>query len=236
MNSFKNFLINIHQKYNRRLNSGYLEQVYQLNYFDLARRTEWLERTPVSSPSGGTASFSLLYILLSILRDEEVNRIMELGVGQSTALSTQYAEHFEKDLSLIDDDEYWLRKVSKKSSNVLPVYAKLAKITVENKLIDWYDCTPPNTNIELLIIDGPMACMSRIKYNRIGVMNWIPKILGEEFIIIVDDTNRAGERLLVKRILEKLDSQGIAVNKRDIVGGNSQTIIATQKYKKYLYL
>lgn len=236
MGGFRNFLINMHQKYNRRLNSGYLEQIYQLSFLDMARRTEWLKNTPVSSPSGGTASFSLLYILLSILRGEEVNRIMELGVGQSTVLLTQYAERFEKDLSLIDDDEYWLHQVSEKSPNVLPVYAKLAPTTVENIHIDWYECSPPATNVDLLIIDGPMAYMNRIKYNRIGVLSWIPKILGDEFIIIVDDSNRSGERLLVKKILEKLGREGLAVKKRDIIGGNSQTVIATQKYQKYLYI
>jgi len=236
MSSFRNLLINLHQKYNRRLNSGYLEHVYQASYLDMARRTDWLKNIPLSSPNGGTASFSLLYILLSILRGEEINRIMELGVGKSTVLLTQYAEYFKKELSLIDDDEYWLQQVSKKSSYVLPVHAKLSPIIVENKRISWYKCLPPLSNVNLLIIDGPMAYANRIKYNRIGALNWIPEILGDEFIILVDDSNRAGERLLVKQILKKLDQNDLAVKRREIIGGNSQTIIATKKYQKYLYL
>ncbi len=236
MGSFRNIFINLHQKYNRRLNSGYLEHIYQASYLDLARRTDWLKETPLSSPNGGTASFSLLYILLSILRDEEINRIMELGVGKSTVLLAQYAEHFKKELSLIDDDEYWLQQTSKKSSYVLPVYAKLSPITVDNKHISWYKCLPPSSNVNLLIIDGPMAYANRIKYNRIGALNWIPEILGDEFIILIDDTNRAGERLLVKEIVKKLDRNGLAAGKREIIGGNSQTIIATKKYQKHLYL
>jgi hypothetical protein len=32
------------------------------------------------------------------------------------------------------------------------------------------------------------------------------------------------------------EAEGISVRKRDIVGGNSQTIIATPRFSKYLYL
>jgi len=236
MSSIRYFLISLYQKYNRRLNSGYLEQIYQASYLDLAKRTDWLKDIPLSSPSGGTASFSLLYVLLSILRGKEVNKIMELGAGQSTVLLTQYVEHHEKYLVSIDDDEYWLQQVAVKSFYVMPIYAKLSRITVLNKCIDWYECSLPTSNVELLIIDGPIAYASDIKYNRIGVLDWIPEVLDDEFIILVDDSNRAGERFLVKQIINKLDENGLVFKRRDIVGGNSQTILATQKYQAFLYL
>jgi hypothetical protein len=236
MGDFRHFLLSLYQKYNRRLNIGYLENFYQVSYLDLARRTDWLQETPLASPNGGTASFSLLYILLTILRDEEINNIMELGAGKSSILSTQYAEQFMKEFSSIDDDEYWLQQVVKKSSYVLPVYAKLSPMTINNKKIDWYECDTPSTNVDLLIIDGPMAYTNKIKYNRLGILNWIPEVLGNEFIIIVDDSSRTGERLLIKQILKKLGERGISAQTRDIIGANSQTIITTQKYQKYLYL
>lgn len=140
MSVFRNFIINLHRKYNRRLNTGYLEHFYQVSYLDMARGTDWLKETPFASPSGGTASFSFLYILLTILRDEDINNILELGAGKSTILTSQYAEHFMKELSVIDDDEYWLQQVVKKNSYVLPVYAKLSPITINNKRIEWYEC------------------------------------------------------------------------------------------------
>ena len=236
MGDFRSFLISLYQKYNRRLNTGYLENFYQVSYLDLARRTNWLQDTPLASPNGGTASFSLLYVLLTILRDEEINNIMELGAGKSSILSIQYAEKFMKNFSSIDNEEYWLQQVVKKSSYVSPVYAKLSSVTANNKKIDWYECEAPSTNVDLLIIDGPVAYTNETKYNRLGILNWLPGILGEEFIIIVDDSSRTGERLLIKQILKKLAEKGISAQTRGIIGANSQEIIVTQKYQKYLYL
>lgn len=88
----------------------------------------------------------------------------------------------------------------------------------------------------MLIVDGPMAYANNIKYNRLGILNWIPEILGNEFIIIVDDSSRKGERLLIEQILKKISKRGLSAKRRSIIGANSQTIIATQKYQKFLYL
>jgi len=236
MRNFRSLIINLLQKYNRRINSAYLEHVYQINYLDLARRTDWLIDVPMSSPSGGTASFSLLYVLLTVLRDKELNTIMELGAGQSTGLLVQYAENHKKSLVSVDDDEYWLQLVAKKSQYVTPVYAKLTPTVINNLSIDWYACKPPSFKIDLLLIDGPMAYKRKIKYNRLGVLKWLPEILNDEFIIIVDDVNRAGENALVNEIIKKFDQHHVLVKTRKIVGGNSQTIFATEKYFKYLYL
>jgi hypothetical protein len=75
-----------------------------------------------------------------------------------------------------------------------------------------------------------------MQYNRSGIINWLPEILQDEFVILIDDTNRIGEFQLARSIASKLEKSGIQVGTRDIVGGNSQIILATNKYTKYLYL
>ncbi len=236
MRNFKDLIINLHQRINRQLNSGYLEQIYQVSYLDIARRTSWLDDVPMSSPKGGTASFSLLYILLTILRDEKLDTILELGVGQSTKLFSQYVKNYKKKLTSIDDDEFWLNMTIEKGDYIEPVYAKLSPRVVNDIQIDWYDCDRPSLVADLVLIDGPKAFSKSIKYNRLGVLSWLPDILNDEFIIVVDDVNREGEDFLVKKIIEKCKYKDIVVKSRKIVGRNSQFIIATEKYFKYLYL
>jgi predicted O-methyltransferase YrrM len=236
MDNFRRFLINFVQRYNRRFNSAYLENTYQASYLDLARRTDWLKETPLSSPSGGTASFSLLYVLLSILREKEMSKLLEIGVGQSTKILSQYVKIFDKKLTLIDDDEFWVEQVAKNVNGVTAIHAKLVRTVAANKTIQWYDCKQPPGKFDFLLIDGPMAYTRSIRYNRLGILNWLPDIMEQEFIILVDDTNRQGESMLVDDILKLFEELGVDTHKRDIIGGNSQTIIATPKFGKYLYL
>lgn len=229
------------QTINRRLNSAYLEGLYQTSYLDMARRAEWLTRIPMASPNGGTASFSLLYVLLSILQNRVVSHLMELGVGQSTILCAQYARTFQRELTLIDDNLEWLQFVQNNAAishedGIFAIYAKLKKISAVEKVIDWYDCEQPTKKFDFLLIDGPPAYLRRIQYNRLGIMNWLPGIMSEEFIIVIDDSNRKGEQLLVNSIMHIFQRKGIEVGKREIVGANSQTVIATPKFREHLYL
>lgn len=236
MNLLKRTIIKYIQKYNRRLNTAYLENFYQINYLDMARRTDWLKVIPLSSPSGGTASFSLLYILLMILSDRNNSKLMEIGVGQSTKLLMQYAEEFNDELVLLDDNQYWLNTVVGENTVATSIYSELVSKTVCNHDIRWYKVSPPNFRFDFLLIDGPMAYTKDMKYNRLGVLDWIPDILDDDFIIIVDDSGRTGESLLVQKLMNKLKHFNISIKSKEIVGANTQTIIATSKYYKYLYL
>ena len=231
------FFARYFQRINPKLNAAYLEQIYQGNYFELARTTDWMKSTPISSPSGGTASFSLLYVLLAILRDGKFDSIMEIGVGQSTKILLQYQSLHGNNLYLLDDDEFWLSITARGvREGVIANYRKLVEHQVCDKKIQWYDSPEPDRKFQLILIDGPKAYKRAIRYNRLGVLSWIPGVLDDDFIIIVDDSNRVGEALLVREMLIKLDQYNIPVKTRNILGANSQTIIASEKYQKFLYL
>lgn len=229
-------LIELSQTFNRRFNSAYRENIYQMSYLDLARRTEWLDYVPMASPDGGTASFSLLYILLSILRDSPVSHLLEFGVGQTSRLLIQYAQRFQKSLTLIEHDEYWLRDVVRCEQSVTALHARLRQTIVAGKSIRWYDCERPSETFDFVLVDGPMAHSTTNRYNRLGVMNWLPQLLQDEFILIVDDSSRAGESLLVELAVSSFRSRGVAVLRKEFMGATSQTIIVTPGLRKYLFL
>jgi len=130
-----NRVLGFSQWLNRRFNSAYRESLYQSSYLDLARRTDWLREVPLASPDGGTASFSFLYVLLRILRERCVCNILELGVGQSSKLLIQYTRTFNKSLTLVDQDESWLCRVTQDAPRVKTIHAPLLKCHVAGKLI-----------------------------------------------------------------------------------------------------
>jgi predicted O-methyltransferase YrrM len=224
------------QYLNRHIGTAYRESIYQGSYLDLARRIDWLDTIPLASPSGGTANFSFLYTLLSILSDQGPSSILEIGAGQSTILLAQYARRWGRALTVVDHEKYWLQTVTEFPAGCSFIHAPLTPMSVKNRTILWYDCDAPASTFDLLLIDGPPASTRALRYHRLGILRWLPKILQSEFLIIADDASRPGERVLVRHIDAVLRQHGIAFQTRDIWGASTQTLFVTDTFRRYLYL
>ncbi len=230
-------LVQLIQRLNRTLNTAYLESVYQGNFFELAKRTDWVTKLPIASPSGGTASFALLYALLTLLREGRIQRILELGVGQSSMLLDQYAAHFGAEVLHIDDDQAWLvRATVTAQPGVKALYAPLRPMRVRGYDIEWYGCVQPSGLFDLLLVDGPPAWNIRTRFNRLGVLRWLPEVLSPENVVVVDDSNRRGEKVLVTELQDLLCSVGYQAEAREVVGATSATLVATRRFQDLLYL
>jgi hypothetical protein len=219
------------QRAARRLDPRYLELFYQTSYLDLSRRTPWLEDVPLASPSGGTASFSQLYALLSTLTQYRPARLLEIGVGRSTRLLTQYGSAFAVPSVHVDDSDDWLTSSVGDAPHAVALHAPLAPVSVGAHTVRWYDRRPEG-RFDFVLVDGPGSWKRAERYNRLGFMTWLPDVLADEFVVIVDDTSRPGESALVGQIAALC----ARARTRDIVGANSQTILATPSFAGLLYL
>ncbi|UUY02898.1 hypothetical protein LRS13_19760 [Svornostia abyssi] len=207
-----------------------------MNYLELAKRTDWLTAPPLSSPGGGTASFSQLYLLLSILREGEFSRVLELGVGKSTSLIQQWAAAHEAETVHVDDDAEWLALTVKDQPGATAIHAPLRPTSVAGHKIDWYGADRPPGGFDLVLVDGPQAWTGDLKFNRLGALEWVPDVLAPEFIVLIDDASRPGERELATLAEAKLRNAGLEVQPRDVVGSNSQALLVTPKYRFAAYL
>jgi hypothetical protein len=220
----------------RRLDIATHETLHQASYLELARRTPWLDEVPLASSRGGTANFSLLFVLLSILRHGHVARVLELGVGHSTRLLAQFVRDGAATLTSVEHDAGWLERVALGHPYVTAIHAPLAPVEVAGRRIHWYDCPRPQGSFDLLLVDGPPAHARPIRYDRLGILTWLPDVLAEEFVIVVDDTSRRGERMLVQRMLARLEASGRRAARRDVVGWTCQSIVATTRFASILHL
>jgi len=234
--AFRQRLVGQLQRANRRLNTAYLEVFYQTNYLDLARRTDWLHHVPLASPAGGTASFAQLYVLLTVLREARVRHILELGVDQSSVILDQYANETGAHAVHIDDDKRWLARAVQSGPQVTAIHAPLRRTTVGGRSIDWYECSPPPGRFDLVVVDGPLACTASTRFNRLGVLGWLPEALAPEHLIAVDDSNRRGERHLVRSLENRLPEDSGNRQQREITGANTLTVMATARFDSVLYL
>lgn len=221
---------------NRHLNPAYLELLHQGNYFAAAKRAGWLLEPPISSARGGTASYSFLYSLLRLLSEYQGLRILELGAGATTALTSAYARTQGGELVCIDDDHSWLERAVPEHDNVSSIYAPLAEKRTYGRDILWYEVSPPGQCYDVLLVDGPMAFHRDIRFSRLGVLDWVPDVLASEFVVIIDDADRIGESMLASAMTSKLKDRGIHVVRSNIIGASTQAMLLTERFRFLCYI
>jgi hypothetical protein len=180
-------------------------------------------------PVGSAASHGFLYFLARTLRTLPVNRILELGAGQTTLLIDRVRRKLGLDCEVetIEHDEQWAAE-HQSSVQHRVTCAPLSSRTVEGHRIDYYshqliESGPP---VDLLLVDGPPAHQRRIQFNRLGALDIVKTRLGTDFIIAIDDSQRNGEQLLVERVRAVLEERGDVFRTGTIVAARKLTVIA----------
>jgi len=186
-------------------------------------------------PVGSAASHGLMYFLIRALRTFPLTRVMELGAGQSTVLIDR-AKHqlsLACEVVTVEHDQHWLSEMQPHVRHAI-VHASLQPRTVEGRTISYYahpeiDAGPP---VDLLVVDGPPAYQSTVRFNRLGALDVIEARLAKDFIIVVDDAERPGEALLVDLVRKRLNARGDAHRQSSIAAAKRQTIFAGGAFTK----
>ena len=164
-------------------------------FHDSMKDSVWLLKQNFS-PSGWAATYLFLYSLYRILEIVKPRRILELGIGESTKLLTQYAaaddsvEHIA-----VEDDVFWIEKFVAGY-----VHASNTQILAcEQEIIDFMETKVPvfknlkdklvGRKFDLIIIDAPSQSTNQVetKYRRIDVLSLLPDAICDSFVILVDD-------------------------------------------------
>lgn len=223
----KKFLQNI-QNQNNELMKGVI-------FNNLIQQKDWIKNKEFI-PTKGAATYSFLYILLIILDKAMPNNILEFGLGQTTKLTTQYAKFKNSNcmLQTIDHDEQWINAMSNElpsADNISIIKRDLMTFMLNGIQSDKYkDLQEITTDrkYDFVIIDGPYG-FDRT-YPRTNILDLIPQNLAEEFIIILDDAERQGEKNTAQLIFDKLDANNIKYSKFYQQATKTQLIITSPKY------
>ena len=152
--------------------------------------------------------------LSSLLNDVVINNrtsIIEFGGGISTVYLAKLASITESNIKIttVDHDEVWiglLKKILEKegvSEYVNLIHSPLVeskKSLAKNK---WYNEEIVKKNIEGLkfdqvIVDGPLAYQKAIQLSRYPALLFINEFLNENNAVFLDDTDRKGEKEIIK--------------------------------------
>jgi len=80
----------------------------------------------------------------------------------------------------------------------------------------------------LISVDGPWGSK---EVSRIDILEHIPLCLDEDFVILVDDYNRQGEKKMVSMLEEKLGALDIEYYMATYQSESDMCLIASKKYK-----
>lgn len=215
------------------------ENVWGNVFHDSIIDSKWLLEKKFS-PGRWAVGYQFLYILYRILDESNPKSILELGLGQSTQMISQYVktdseiQHIvvEHDLNWIDF--YKNKHEIENNSQILNLQLVKREFLDDPEVLAYADFQKELSRykFDLILIDAPFGKPYNI-YARIDIIDLIPQCLNEDFVILIDDYHRDGEKNMSEILKKKLRENQIEFFE-GVYKGNKDTLIITSKDKKFL--
>lgn len=216
---------------NKKLN----EELLWANVFHDSIKNTWADKQSFNI-GRWAGNYSFFYVLFRILNDYRPKNILEFGLGESTKMITSYIvsnNEYEKHI-VIEQDENWKDVyldnnilLNHSTIKVMPLIQKVHKGIAYDSYENIEALKVPN--FDFYLIDGPFGSKSFSRFDIYTVLK--ENTLLNDFIILFDDYQRAGERQTVDEVLDLLENKNIKVYTKSYTGIKSVFVIATQKYK-----
>ena len=215
------------------------ELLYGNIFKDTICESDWLIKKDFSLHAGA-ASYCLMYHLYRILDEIQPKNILELGLGQTTKMTSQYAEfNHDARVFVVDDNNEWIDTFSNKLSstdnctlNYVPSEIFNYKNS-ENKRYKDLKNHVKDEKFDLIIIDGPNGFIGNkfCKYSRSNIWDLIENNVAKDFIIIIDDSERAGEMNTINHLEKILQKKNIKFYSMYCYSLSDIYIICSERYK-----
>lgn len=189
------------------------EAVWGRVFADTTAQSSWFTDTALS-PGRWAVGYPFLYALYRVLDESRPSSILELGLGQSSKLTGQYAGSREGVRHVVvEHDPDWIAAFGR--NYALPPATRLERLDLaggdaEGREVLHYDgfaAAVGDSRYDLILIDGPFG--SGAERSRLDVLDLIPGGLAESFVILLDDYQRPGERFAAEAIADALTGAGI---------------------------
>ena len=221
-------------------------QFKELNFADILHDTiinsTWL-RDKSFSLHGWAANYSFIYMLYRILDNAKPQNILEMGMGQTSRLTSQYAAYCNPNatLDIIENDAGWIATYQPQLAQ--NEHTKVHQRDLEFFTYDKVECRKykdlneviGNTKYDLIIVDGPFG--GRQTFPRSNILDLIKNHnLADDFIVIFDDAERKGEQNTIAQTIKLLQEQNVEHFVFQRNGIKTQTYITslTKSFIQYL--
>lgn len=193
----------------------------------------WL-KDPSFSPGRWAVGYQFLYVMYRVLNEVRPESILELGLGQSTKMISQYvAGHENVKHWVVEHDQNWIDFFSR--NYPIPDRTSIVKLPWDFKPFKEAEsvrCYKDFANVfkkrkfDFISVDGPLGGDMKM-YARIDILSIIPEALNSDFVIMIDDTERSGEINMIEELEKKLQEAGIQYAKGSYQGEKKLTVICS---------
>ena len=214
------------------------EAVWGISFHDVSAGSLWLKNK--SFAVGRWAlGYPALYALYRILNEAKPRHILELGLGTSTKMIGQYVAAFDEvEHTAVEHDLEWISFFRQD----FELTERSHLIQLDREMSPYKDAEAVRTfsgfadafagqKFDFICIDAPLGDDMK-QYARVDVLRLLPDCLEEDFIIMLDDTNRPGETHTLEEMSAVLQKAGI----EHYVGhysGNKKTSVICSVSRKF---
>lgn len=211
------------------------ELIWASVFYDSIKGIKGVENLPLNIGrwAGG---YPFFYVLNRILKDYQPKKILEFGLGESSKFISTYLQHhlLESEHIIIEQDGKW--KVNFQTNFVLSPRSDVYELPLIKKKYKEFEYNGYEnientivTKFDLYIVDGPFGSHNYSRFDIVGLADILSN--QDEFILIMDDYNRNGEKETVEVLLSLLKSKNVNIYTAKYSGVKSLFVIATEKYK-----
>ncbi len=179
-------------------------------YHDTIINSAWLKNKSVS-PGRWAVSYIVLYVLYRVLDEFKPKSILECGLGQSSKLTMQYADAYNADLIVCENNPEWVKffllQMPSAEKYVKMHDLDMVEIVAPHKSRTYanFADTVRDKKFNLVVIDGPLGSAH---YSRPEILDVVDS-LDTSFVIMLDDMNRIGEQEIWDLLKKRLTDCGI---------------------------
>lgn len=199
--------------------------------------SEWLKSTSFS-PGRWAVGYQYLYVMYRVLNEFRPESILELGLGQSTKLIAQYVQSHKGVVhKVVEHDLNWIRFFS--ANFRLPSSTQIINLPltrVSYKGVDniysykKFASTFQSGKFSFISIDGPFGFGAE-GFARLDLLEILPQCLMDDFVVMIDDTQRSGETHMIEEMEAKLKENNIDYCKGYYQGEKQMTLICSSNLR-----
>lgn len=194
----------------------------------------WL-KDQTFSPGRWAVGYQYLYVMYRVLNEQKPKKILELGLGQSTRMIAQYAK-WQTDVEhyVVEHDPEWISFFENDFD--LPEATRMVQLdremvpykeAEEVRVFKGFSNTFGGQRFDFISIDAPLGADMK-QYARIDVLQMLPHCLSENFVIMIDDTERSGETHTAAEMEARLAECGVAFRSGRYSGKKDCTLICAE--------